>query len=771
MSTKASNTATPLLLVDKATTNNTLQPTDVEQGTHARVKWAPMSKAHKVVISWDGPTQVGQQQFTVQGSDTGEVSVHIPANLIGACIGATVPITSEIMLNGQIMADATLDLQVETIPLSKMPAPRFMNLSLENGVLWLDLRKFFRNAKVEFDTYPFIAEGQRLYWYAVGEEHTPDYTFYPILEGHVVTESEAQRGFIFLGEILRDWLKQNTDYSSVTQEFGIIFSGAEALPPVNPKISQLPENAHEAQKTTHNLRQGDPELTLTEPHVPEAPDKTLNPAGVPEGATVCSTVEGMLETDKICFSLQPAPGDEPVDLGCTNGSASGTVCVPIPLSAIIASSGTNIRLSYSLKRGDDTLDSPTLDVKILPLNLPEPKILEANNGVFDPSAGDCGITARLEIWPLAALGQLTWLYLTNNQNNTLLWIRKGVPLSQSEWEKGSIENGIPPHYFNSLPENTKVQVIAKVNFDGKNTEVTATPFPEEEVTIQTVYTISRKVPIAGDAYEVNSSPDGKYIYVSLWGGGVQILDAFSYATITQLPTGYTRMVTFNRAGNLAYLCGNAGLWLIDVVTHTIIKQVLSIQTFDCVFTEDEQHLYVTNYEGTNVFIIRTTDNTVVKTITGFNRSREVVMDPTGTRVYVANLGAGTVSVIDTRTQTIAHTFDNFSEPNGIALSPDGSRLYVSNYKSASLSIIDTTTLLTIKNISCLGNLYTVKLSPRGDLVFIADYTTGQIAVLNPESESVISKIKGLTRPLGIKVSPDGTKLYATSSRELAIINL
>lgn len=773
MPTKASNNATPLLLVDKATTNNTLQPMDVLKGTDVVLKWPPLSTLHTVELSWFGPTTAGQQKFTVQGSNTGEVRVAIAKNLIGACIGHTVFITAEVKLNGQAVADAALDLQIEVIHPSDMPAPRYMNLSEENNVLWLDMRKFFGDADVELDAPPFIAEGQRMSWEAVGQEHTPRYTFYSIMKNHIVTKDEAEPGYVFRKTIPRAWINRNSDYTSATQEASFIFSGAPPSSPLDPTKSQLPGNGHEAQKTTCNLRVGDPDLILTPPFVPEAkPGGYLDPVDVPEGATVCATVEGMLGSDNICFFLEGAPGDGKVPLGCINGSESGTVCRPMPLSDIITNIGKDITLSYTLKREDDTLNSLTLDLTILSLVWPEPRLLEAQDGYYDPSAADCGATVRVAIWPLAKVGQAIWGLLENLQDNTLTWISPGTLLTQKELDQGFIERTVDPNFLKQLPDNRLLEIKVSVNFDKLNTRPTSTLFPIGQVKTRQMYAVSRTVLITGHPYEVSWSQDSRWIYAGRFDGtGVIILNADTLAIVATLPTGYTRMITFNQQGTLAYVSSSNGFWLIDATTHTLIGKILNDQTFDSALTPDGKFIYVTNYEGDKVYKLETTKHTIVNTLTGFNRTREIVINRAGTRAYFASLGAGTVSEIDVTKDTVTRTIRNLTNPNGIDLSKDGSKLYVSDYQAAALYVYDTQSLVLEATISCFSNLYTVKVHPTAQQAYVSDYGNGHIAMVDLVSNKVTSKVKGFNVCQGIKPSQDGKWLAVAEQGRISIIPL
>ena len=70
-------------------------------------------------------------------------------------------------------------------------------------------------------------------------------------------------------------------------------------------------------------------------------------------------------------------------------------------------------------------------------------------------------------------------------------------------------------------------------------------------------------------------------------------------------------------------------------------------------TQSNDTMYVTDFNNGNVFVINTTTNTLIDTITqadGIGAGpTDITYDPDLKRMYVANFNSGTVSVIDTST--------------------------------------------------------------------------------------------------------------------------
>ena len=84
-------------------------------------------------------------------------------------------------------------------------------------------------------------------------------------------------------------------------------------------------------------------------------------------------------------------------------------------------------------------------------------------------------------------------------------------------------------------------------------------------------------------------------------------------------------------------------------------------------------------------VIRTSDNTVTDTLTGFSGANAVAFSPDGTRAYVVNGSNNTVSVITTATKTVTGTLTGFTTPTAVAVS--STDVYVVNQGSNSVSVI------------------------------------------------------------------------------------
>ena len=118
---------------------------------------------------------------------------------------------------------------------------------------------------------------------------------------------------------------------------------------------------------------------------------------------------------------------------------------------------------------------------------------------------------------------------------------------------------------------------------------------------------------------------------------------------------------------------------------------------------DGRYVWSVNPAADTVSVIRTSTNTVTKTISVGDEPEGVALDPNNRYAYVANAAAGTVTVIrikragkrrfsaavDRRVGRRG-TLTTGAEPYNIVSSPDGRRIFVANSNQDTITVIDST---------------------------------------------------------------------------------
>lgn len=142
------------------------------------------------------------------------------------------------------------------------------------------------------------------------------------------------------------------------------------------------------------------------------------------------------------------------------------------------------------------------------------------------------------------------------------------------------------------------------------------------------------------------------------------------------------------------------------------------QNFSVSPTPERTFLYVANTSSNNVSAIRTSDNTVVATITVGENPRGVAITPGGARVYVANRSSDNVSVIRTSDNTVVATIPVGQDPQDVAVAPDGSRVYVLNATDGDISVIRTSDNTVVSTVDVGDVASSLTITPDGSELFV-----------------------------------------------------
>lgn len=467
--------------VSEATANNTLPPMKVTAGTDLTIT-AAIASGVEIKVYWAIRGREAKPVFTAlaQGTGSAGVQVPIPAWVIGFCIGHTLTIWYETADDSSVR----LDLFVEVIDPSEMPAPTFLDLTFADGSRWLDMKTFPGNARVELCAWPFVAAGQRLWVEAVGNEHLSPYRFNWILEDHVVTAQQAHSGFCFLLDIVRAWLAANEDWSSVTIHSAVTYDGVPGTAPEDPSISHIPANAHPLRRATANLRLGEPELILRAPTVREATyvdgqGYLINPANAVDGLHVVVEYDGMRPGDVVCLTFEGTPGAGSPTVPCVEVQQGQTSLeFHLPPSAASHNFGERVTASYTVQRGK-TWPSPPFQAQVLnPVDLTDVTVEEATDGKLCLNNFLDNATAIVPKWDYIALGQLCWMWIVGKleDGSPFLWSVLDAESVCPEWLAGGVSTALDRQSLEKLADCLVFDIHFAVNFRGKPNQADAIAF-------------------------------------------------------------------------------------------------------------------------------------------------------------------------------------------------------------------------------------------------------------------------------------------------------
>ena len=235
----------------------------------------------------------------------------------------------------------------------------------------------------------------------------------------------------------------------------------------------------------------------------------------------------------------------------------------------------------------------------------------------------------------------------------------------------------------------------------------------------------KRVKIGGNPYNLNFSPDGRYLYVLDWSSDTsndesigRDLKADKIEWRLEVSTWPAHSV-FSRDGRLLYVSGETAgdVTVIDTSTRSALariihgggdamglaltadgktlyagagenKSVLKIDTasnkqtasiavpgvvHETTLTLDGKYLYVTLRKANKVVIVSTADDKIVKVLDSRGYPDLVTMEPSGRYALVSNRYADAVSVIDVATHKEVRRIHVGKAPHGMALRPEETR--------------------------------------------------------------------------------------------------
>jgi len=171
-----------------------------------------------------------------------------------------------------------------------------------------------------------------------------------------------------------------------------------------------------------------------------------------------------------------------------------------------------------------------------------------------------------------------------------------------------------------------------------------------------------------------------------------------------------------------------------------------------------------------------------KTFSTPTTSSPITMSRDGKLVWVVNPGADTVTVIRTSSNTVLRTIRVGDEPQSVALDPSNRYAFVANAAGNSVSVIritnpSPTSAFRTRNVRRLttgAEPWNIVASPDGRRIFVANSGQDTVTVIDAESPKIIGNVD-LTRgrcagpdrnrhfqPRGLAVDRNSNRLYVTS---------
>jgi len=250
-----------------------------------------------------------------------------------------------------------------------------------------------------------------------------------------------------------------------------------------------------------------------------------------------------------------------------------------------------------------------------------------------------------------------------------------------------------------------------------------------------------RVRVPGPAQFLSFSPDGRYVYVSLW--DVQ------YGSIHEVVILDTRDDSVRPP--------------IPVDTRPFLAAV----------TPDSRWLWVPNHDTASISVIDTALDRVVKKIPVPKNPHYVSFSVDGRRAYVADHESNVVTVIDTATERIMEEVRVGKSPHSLEQNPRRPELMNVNYDARSVSVIDTRSNDVVKTIDVGEKPQNIHWSPDGRFAYVVNNGSGTLSVISADSWQVTVVLPTGKLPTAVAVAPDGSHGYVSNGgdRTLTIFAL
>ena len=281
------------------------------------------------------------------------------------------------------------------------------------------------------------------------------------------------------------------------------------------------------------------------------------------------------------------------------------------------------------------------------------------------------------------------------------------------------------------------------------------------------------VPSGPDPHEVAASPDGRFAYITNYGGG-------TYHTITPIDLQTRKALTPIDLGALIGPHGldyvGAKLWFTAEGAKVFGSYDPAAQKIDFVLgtgqdrthmlrvSSDQQRIVLTNVSSGTVSIVEKSAprqgapgrggapqanwrQTVIQVGRG---SEGFDVTPDWREAWVANAQDGTISIIDLGSKRVVQTLEsNTQGANRLKITPDGKLAFVSSLSGADLAVFDVAGRKEVTRIKVGTGAAGIEIQPDGSRVYVACTPDNYVAVVDVKLLKVSGRISAGSHPDGL----------------------
>lgn len=326
-------------------------------------------------------------------------------------------------------------------------------------------------------------------------------------------------------------------------------------------------------------------------------------------------------------------------------------------------------------------------------------------------------------------------------------------------------------------------LVAAVGARGATAQSTATParallaLSKHDHTLAIVdphtMQIMARAPVGADPHEVIASSDGRYAYVSIYGGGryhsLSVIDLTTGQALPDIDTG-----ALNGPHGIVFVGGK--VWFTAEGAKAVARYDPATAKIDWIMgtgqdrthmlhvTSDERRVYTTNVNSATVSIIEEAAQRQPNSSPASGAARAEWMEtvipvgggaegfdvsPNGRELWTANARDGTLSIIDLSSKRVTATIDaKVHGANRLKFSPDGKLVLISSLRNGDLVVYDAASRREYKRVPVGHGAAGILIDPERARAFVACSPDNYIAIVDLNTFTV-------TGHLDVGGEPDG----------------
>jgi DNA-binding beta-propeller fold protein YncE len=287
------------------------------------------------------------------------------------------------------------------------------------------------------------------------------------------------------------------------------------------------------------------------------------------------------------------------------------------------------------------------------------------------------------------------------------------------------------------------------------------------------------MPSGPDPHEVVASADGKFAYISNYGGGayntISVIDLVEQKALPAVDLGALR-------GPHGLVFAGGKVWFTAEAAKVIGSYDPAAQKVDWVLgtgqnrthmifvSQDLKRIVTSNVSSATMTIIEKSagggrgggpgrgpgpggpppadwDETVVAVGRG---AEGFDVSPDGKEIWAANAQDGTISILDVAGKKVVQTLAaDVTSANRLKFTPDGKLVFVSTLSGPNVSIFDAATRAVVKRVKVGRGAAGIQMQPDGSVAYVACTPDDYVAIINLKSLEVTGHIDAGKQPDGL----------------------